>query len=201
LSSSIYRTYVLGANDAIHFSEFQKCKGIHKDFGAENFMNYNDDGPVFLIAYHTIRQQAKFSGAFYWATAIAGFFSVIRGASFAARSVSGLSLGFAVVGALYILQSFMRWFAPDYNKVPQYFRDDETFALVFGVVFGGIAFALNLVGFIVGIGKTKEVEGAAPAAAPAAMDEPTPEASMPPQADAEAPAETAKAETEAAAEM
>jgi len=108
--------------------------------------------------------------------------------------VSGLSLGFAVVGALYILQSILRWYAPDYNKVPQYFRDDETLALLFGLVFGGIAFALNLVCFIVGIGKTKEIEGAAPAAAPAAMAEPTPEASMPPQAadDAEAPMESAK---------
>lgn len=121
--------------------------------------------------------------------------------------MSGLSLGFAVVGALYILQSILRWYAPDYNKVPQYFRDDETLALLFGLVFGGIAFALNLVGFIVGIGKTKEIEGAAPAAAPAAMAEPTPEASesMPPQAaaaDEEAPVETAKAEGEApAAEM
>jgi len=194
MSAISYSTSVIGPESAIVFGEFQKCKGIHKDFGAEWFMNENDDGPVFMVAYHTIRQQAKFSGAFYWATAIAAFFSIGRGASFAARSVSGLSLGFAVVGALYILQSCIRWFAPDYTKVPQYFRDDETIALLVGLLFGGIAFALNLVGFIVGIGKTKEVEGAAPAAAPAAMDEPTPEASMPPQAeaDAEAPMESAK---------
>jgi hypothetical protein len=71
LSSLRYQTFILGANDAIHYVEPQKCKGIHKDFGAENFHNFNDDGPVWMIAYHTVRQQAKFSGAFYWATAIA----------------------------------------------------------------------------------------------------------------------------------
>jgi len=175
------------------------------DIGKDFYQNDNDDGPVWMVAYHTIRQQAKMSGAFYAATMIACFFSVLRGASFAARSVSGLSLGFAVVGLLMMLQSIMLWYAPDYNKVPQYFRDDTTVATLFGLVFGGIVFALNLVGFIVGIMKTKEVEGAAPAAAPAAAAEPTPEASMPPQAeaaDAEAPMESAKAADEpAGAEM
>jgi hypothetical protein len=164
-------------------SEKQECNGPTDKSGEEYFMRFGLETPDTWHVSHILRVHAKLGGAFIWATVITGFFSVIRGASYAARSVSGLSLGMGVLGIFWIIQALCWFVFPDSHYVPQYWRDNANVAFAEGLFDGLIVAGLNLAGFAVGIAKVKEVENAGPAAPAAPMD------GVMPNAEAEAPKE------------
>lgn len=176
--------------EKIIMSEPQECNGPSDKIGEEHFFTHEYETPSTGLVKHVIRVHAKLGGAFIWATVISCLFSIATGASFAARSVSGFSLGLGVVGILYLVEVLALYMYPDSHYVPQYWRDGNTISLVQGLLYAGLMAGLNLAGFAVGIGKVGEVEKAA-GAAPA---EAAPAAEAPPQAAAEpeTPKETAE---------
>lgn len=172
----------------IYQMEHQECSGPSEDMGEEWYWTSTTEGKKadYELAYHQIRIHAKLNGAFLWATMISCFFTVIRGSTYASRSVSGVHLMYGILSILYIFQMLMWHMAPDMNYVPQYWRDGAVLNTINAVISGGIGIGLHFAAFVLGIFKVREVEnntGSAMAAPPAAAN-----ASLPPQFE-EAPKE------------
>lgn len=148
--------------------EAQDCKGPNKDLGKQGHAGDN----LYMRAFYLVKLHAKLAGAWQTATVVVGIWTLARGTHFAARAMSGMNIGFAVIALLWLLQQFSWAFAPNFNYVPKLWRDSVYTSMPPNVLFHLVMAGANIYATLEGMKKAKEIEGdAKPADADAPNDQ------------------------------
>lgn len=161
MDNAAYGYSNFGSGDKYVAYEMQDCKRPDRKqlekFGEQG--NINDN--TWHRTAHLVRLHARVAGCWQTATVVAGLFSLIRGAHYAARAASGINLGFGVAAVLWILQQLLWAFLPGFSYVPKTWRDAWYITFPLCVVIFAVMAGANFWATAEGLKKVKEAEGGA----------------------------------------